>query len=277
MKTAYIFGGVYFGAAILLQCTVGDVPWDFFAFPVNLALLLLWAVALWVFYREGRHSRVVATLLDIRTTFLLIGIFLLCCLVAGLTSRQVTTTWWFVASLLVLLTHLLMVVYRGVAIRRPHRVRFILNHVGLLLLLSGGFFGNVDLREWRVRAMEGEQILEMYDMAGGTVILKNGLRLRSAHADYYPDGMPQSYEAVLEVDGKAATLRVNEPYALSWRDALYLVGYDCPAVDGEPASCVLQLVRQPWRVVQWAGIWMLLLGSALIFVQGVGRKGGVAA
>ncbi len=273
MKKAYLYGGICFAAAILLLLCFDDVPRGFFAFPVNVALLLLWAVALWILYREKRTSRLVTMLLDIRTTFWTLGAFLFCCLVAGLTAHGVTTSWWFCTSLLMLLTHLLMVTYRGVGSRRPHRLRFFLNHVGLLLLLSGGFFGNVDQREWRVRAMEGEQILEMYDMAGGSVTLKNDMRLQHASAEYYPDGMPQSYEAVLTVDGKEATLRVNEPYSLSWCDDLYLVGYD-PQTDGMPAVCVLQLVRQPWRRVQWAGIWMLLLGSALIFVQGVGRKGG---
>lgn len=273
MKTAYLCVGAYFVAAVLLQLLVGDVPLDFFAFPVNVALMMFWAVALWVLYRERRHSRVVAVLLDLRTTFLLSGLFLSCCLVAGLTVSRVTASWWFAASLLALLTHLLMVVYRGAAIRRPHRVRFIMNHVGLLLLLAGGFFGNVDMHEWRVKAMEGEQVLEMYDMAGGVVTLDNDLRIARAHAGYYPDGTPQTYEVLLRLDGKEATLRVNEPYALSWCDDLYLVGFEHRAGD-EPAACVLQLVRQPWRAVQWAGIWMLLLGSMMVFVQGVGRKGG---
>lgn len=273
MKKAYLSGGVCFAVAVLLQLFFDDVPRGFFAFPVNVALLLLWAVALWVLYREKRRSPVTVALLDIRTTFWTLGAFIFCCLIAGLSAHSVTTSWWFLTSLLALLTHLLMVIYRGVGLRRPHRMRFVMNHVGLFLLLAGGFFGSVDQHEWRVRAMDGEQVLEMYDMAGGSVTLKNALRIRRASAEYYPDGMPQSYEAVLAVDGREVTVSVNEPYSLSWCDDLYLVGYDRGRED-EPASCVLQLVRQPWRRVQWAGIWMLLLGSVLIFVQGVGRKGG---
>lgn len=274
MRTAYLCGGAYFGAAVLLQLLVGDVPLELFAFPVNAAVLMLWAVVLWVLYREKRHSQLVSALLDIRATFLLIGIFLLSCLVAGLTEHRVTASWWFSASLLALLSHLLMVIYRGAGLRRANPVRFALNHVGLFLLLAGGFFGNADLREWRVRAMEGEQVLEMYDMAGGSITLGNGLRIMRVHAGYYPDGMPQSYEATVMVNDKEVTLRVNEPYALSWCDELYLIGYEHHA-QGEPASCMLQLVRQPWRMVQWLGIWMILTGSVLIFIQGVGRKGGL--
>lgn len=271
MKKAYLCGGVCFVAAILLQLIFEDIPQGFFAFPVNAALLILWAVVLWIFYREKPNSWLVSTLLDIRTTFWTIGAFLFCCLIAGLSVSRVTTSWWFSTSLFLLLTHLLMVIYRGVRLKRPHSVRFFMNHVGLFLLLVGGFFGNVDQHEWRIKALEGEQILEMYDMSGGVFTLKKDLRIAHAHAEYYPDGMPQSYEAVLLIDGKEATLRVNEPYALSWCDGLYLVGFD-HSVENEPAACVLQLVRQPWRRVQWAGIWMLLIGSAMIFVQGVGRK-----
>lgn len=274
MRKAYLYGGAYFAIAILLQCFLGDVPQGFFAFPVNVAFLLLWAVALWVLWREKRASGPVAALLDIRTTFLTLGVFLSCCLVAGLSVHRVTATWWFSAALLALLTHLLLVTYRGLRPGRPHRLRFALNHVGLLLLLAGGFFGSVDQHEWRVRAMQGEQVLQLYDMAGGVYTLKdNGLRITRAHAEYYADGMPQSFEAVLALDDGEVTLRVNEPHSLSWCDDLYLVGFDTP-VEGESPVCVLQLVRQPWRMVQWAGIWMLMLGSVLIFVQGTGRKGG---
>lgn len=271
MKKTYLYGGVCLVAAILLQFIFGDIPQGFFAFPVNVALLILWAVVLWILYREKRSSQFVITLLDIRTTFWTIGAFLFCCLMAGLSANSVTTSWWFSASLLALLTHLLMVIYHGVRTKRPHSVRFFMNHVGLFLLLAGGFFGNVDQHEWRIQALEGEQIPEMYDMSGGVFMLKKDLRIAHARAEYYPDGMPQSYEAILMVDGKKVALRVNEPYALSWCDDLYLFGFD-RSIENEPAVCVLQLVRQPWRMVQWAGIWMLLAGSAMLFIQGVGRK-----
>lgn len=270
----FLCWATYFGVAALLQLTTGDVPVDFFAFPVNVALAALWVVVLWTLYRNERQSYTVAVMLDVRTTLILTGIFILCCLTAGLTTRHVTVSWWFVASLTALLSHLLLVTIRGLERNRPHRTRFALNHAGLLLLLGGGLFGSADEHEWRAMAAENEQVEKMYDAGGGAMTPERDLWVKGLRTEYYADGVVQNYEADITVDGKWVTLRVNEPYTLSWRDKLYLAGMrDNNDVDGR-AHCVLQLVRQPWQRVQWAGVWMLLAGSIMLFVQGTGRKGG---
>jgi hypothetical protein len=41
-------------------------------------------------------------------------------------------------------------------------------------------------------------------------------------------------------------------------------------VSYEKNSCILQIVREPWRGITMVGIAMLLLGAFLLFLQGFG-------
>ena len=51
--SVYIIWAAYFIAAAVCQAVWGDFPSAFFEFPVNAAVLLLWAVSAWLLYREG--------------------------------------------------------------------------------------------------------------------------------------------------------------------------------------------------------------------------------
>lgn len=276
MGSAYFAWVLYFAAAVVCQLLWGDVPVGFLAFPVNVALLLLWCVCLWVLYKEKRRSAFVVWLLDVRTTFLLLGVCAVCALIQGLVPFRVTGSWWFGAALLALLSHLLMIVFRRLEHPRPYNLRFVLNHVGLFLLLAGGFWGVSDQHEWRARVAEGETVCEVYDAAGRKKVLEYELRLLQVETDYYADGTPRNYEVRLQKDGREIVLRVNHPYVLSWRDKMYLMGVDRTAGQAADGHCVLLFVRQPWQWVQWSGILMLLAGGVLLFVQGAYRKGGKA-
>jgi hypothetical protein len=86
---------------------------------------------------------------------------------------------------------------------------------------------------------------------------------------YNLDGMPDSYEVRLMVDDEEVSLRVNEPYALSLVDDLYLVDYEHVSEGETVGYCILEIVRQPWKYMQWVGICMMMLGSVLLFAQGV--------
>ena len=71
------------------------------------------------------------------------------------------------------------------------------------------------------------------------------------------------------VDDDEVSLRVNEPYALSLVDDLYLVDYEHVSEGETVGYCILEIVRQPWKYMQWVGICMMMLGSVLLFAQGV--------
>ena len=157
--------------------------------------------------------------------------------------------------------------YAGAFRKRPHRLRFILIHGGLLLALLGGFAGTPDTAEWRLPVGKEWPTRQAYTPQYGKIRLPHSLQLKDFDVTYYANGMPQDFQAHLLLDcTKDITLSVNHPYALSPNDDLYLVDYEHVA---EPRFCIVQLVRQPWKYVQSFGIWLLLAGCVLLFAQGL--------
>ena len=75
------------------------------------------------------------------------------------------------------------------------------------------------------------------------------------------DGTPKQFRATVAVDDKIVDIEVNSPYSQRYGEDIYLVSY-------APEGCVLQIVREPWRVVTATGIAMLLLGAFMLFLQG---------
>ena len=273
--SVYIIWAAYFIAAAVCQAVWGDFPSAFFEFPVNAAVLLLWAVSAWLLYREGRNSTAAAFLLSPHTTATVLAVFTAVCLIQGFSHSRLSGTWWFVAAVFALLTHLLLVLLRGSDHRRPFRLRFILNHAGLLLALAGGFFGSPDTREWKTAVNLAGPSREAVDRQGNLSSLDYDLQLAGFYIDTYGNGTARSYEASVIVDGcRTAVLKVNKPYRLSWKDDLYLSGFS-PAGEDDcdmAGNCILQVVRHPWKYAEISGILMMLAGCLLLFLQGPAGK-----
>lgn len=263
----YKVWGVYFGVTLVCQWLLPPFPKDFFAFPVNAALVLLAVAGGWIWRKEKPASRAVRLLASPYTTFVLLGVLAVSCLCLGLTSCPSPSSWWFFFLLTALSLHLLMVFYAGAFRRRAYRLRFILVHGGLLLALLGGFAGAPDATECRLLVDRAQPTRLAYNAQNERVLLPHSLQLQDFKVTYYPNGLPQDYEVRLLLDEKKdIVLAVNHPYSLSPGDDLYLVDYDHGA---EPRFCIVQRVRQPWKYVEEAGIWMLVAGCLLLFAQGL--------
>lgn len=259
--------GTYFSGALLCQLLLPAFPEDFFAFPVNGALVLLAVTGLWVLRKEHPASPAVRLLSSPSTTCILLALLVLSCLTLGLTSSPSPSSWWFFFLFTALTLHLLMVFYAGAFRRRPHRLRFILIHGGLLLALLGSFAGAPDTAEWRLPVDKKRPTRQAYTPQNGKIYLPHSLQLKDFDVTYYPNGLPQDFRADLLLDQtEDIALSVNHPYALSLTDDLYLVDYEHTP---EPRFCIVQLVRQPWKYVLGTGIWLLLGGCLLLFVQGL--------
>lgn len=273
LKKTYLQWTVYFVVALVLQLLFRDFPCDFFAFPVNAACILLGCVGLWILNREKPGSWLSGMLSAPESTYIVIGVFLVSCLALGLgLDRKETGSWWFVMTLLALLAVLLYTIYRG-AFRHRVRVRFLLIHAGLLLALLGGFAGSADTDEWRVLVPSDVSVNEAYDAGGTRKMLRQSFRMENFIVEYYPDGVPRDFEAMLDVDGKKVAVKVNHPYSLSFSDEVYLVDYEHVPQGQQAGYCVLQIVHQPWKYLQWAGIWMMIGGAVLLFIRGIQLAG----
>lgn len=244
-------------------------PIAFFAFPVNAALLLLGGVLLWILYKEKPIGFLTNLLAAPATTFLLIAVSVLTFLLLGLTTCLRPDSWWFFFVLTALSAHLLFITFRGLKKGKRYRIRFLLNHIGLLLALTGGFAGSTDLAQWRLRVFKDEATNRAFAPDGTSIRLPQTFRLEQFDVTYYPNGIPENYEARLQINDETIHLQVNNPYSLSLAEDLYLIDYEHRPKGEDISYCTVEIVRQPWKYIQWTGIWMMVAGSLLLFAQGL--------
>lgn len=251
MKRSIIISVIYMAATVIAQLVFGAFPAEWFAFPVNAAVLIAAILGLWVLYREKPECRLSKWLMSGKTSIILIVGLLICALIYGFAPQiDVVHSWPFIFIMMALLANLLMVIFS-----RRAKIRFLLNHIGVFLALAGGFFGAPDMQVNKV---------QVFRDAAADMSLQN-FQIETA-----PDGSVQNYTATVLIKGKATDIRVNHPYHKSLFEDVYLLRYDNS--DPEVRYCVLETVRQPWKYVMWLGIVMMMLGCILVFVQGVNKK-----
>lgn len=262
--------------ALALQFLTGSFPVELIAFPLNLVLFFLWAFVLVLLWKSRRKSTFVRFMLDPGATYVAIGLFLVFCLVVGITGyRWLTGTWPFVAFMLYFQTVLAFVIMRGWreatatgARLGAVRWRFLFLHAGLLLALASAFWGAPDSDELKLQAFRDVSVSEAYREDGTVRWLDYSLTLEDFDVAYGADGVPSDYTAVVRIGDETVRLRVNHPYSVNLGEDVYLSGYD---VDGGD-YCVIQIVREPWRYGALAGMIMMITGAFLLFIGGPRRR-----
>ena len=250
-------------ALFAVQWLVGDFPLWLFATPVNLLIFLLWVAALVEGYRRRATSKVVRYLLSSEATYTALAVAALIALVLGLQSEPATTSWPVVGGAFYLLTILSLVILRGWRNRDGVRWRFLITHLGLWLGLVAMFFGAPDKEILRMQ-VEAKPSREAVNEQGESRFLDYEIGLDNFVVEQTDEGAPKRFCATVRVDERVVDIEVNSPYSHHYGEDIYLVSY---ASDG----CVLQIVREPWRVVSAVGVAMLILGALMLFLQGFKR------
>lgn len=254
-------------------------PADFFAFPLNLIFLAVWVVGCVLLWNHCRKSLPVRFLLSPSATFLSIGLFLALCLVVGFTGcRRLAGSWISFIITLFLQTVLLFVIMRGWRLKTASgarlgsvRWRFLMLHLGLLVVVGAAFWGAPDTQTMRMKAYAGEACREAYFMDGRQAWLPYDIVLEDFDVQEYPGGVPSAFRAAVTVDGVSATIEVNDPYTRTFGEDVYLVGYDA-AAGSESTYCILEIVREPWKYVTVFGVLLLLAGAVLLFIGGPSER-----
>ena len=247
-------------ALFVAQWLVGEFPVWFFAFPMNLLVGALWIVAIWEGYRHRATSVAVQYLLSAEATYIALAVATAVAVVLGLQAEPSTTSWMVVGGALYVLTVLSFVVLRGWRNAQGVRWRFIVTHCGLWLALVAMFFGAPDKQILRMQVFCTPS-REAINERGKSVFLGYELQLERFEMEQSEDGTPKQFKASVLVDNKVVDIEVNSPYSQKFGEDIYLVSY-------APEGCVLQIVREPWRMATLVGIAMLLLGAFMLFLQG---------
>ena len=272
MKRSVLIILTIFITGLLIQAFAGYFPAEAFAFPINAAVLFAALAGLWVLWREKPGGAVCRWLASGNASIALIAAFLICCLILGMKMQHadavsfpgfgnVRRTWWFILISIALMANLFMVILS----RRKKGIRFILNHIGVLVALIGCFFGAPDHTVSRA-IVSGEAVHEAVGENGEIVPLPAAMKLDGFNVELDQRGNVRNYRALIDVDGKKVELRVNHPYRISISEDVYLTSYDRD--NPEPQYCIVEVVRQPWKYLIWAGIVMMMAGGILMFARG---------
>ena len=272
MKRSVLIVLTIFITGLLIQAFAGYFPAESFAFPINAAVLFAALAGLWVLWREKPGGAVCRWLASGNASIALIAAFLICCLILGMKMQDadavsfpgfgnVRRTWWFILISIALMANLFLVILS----RRKKGIRFILNHIGVLMALIGCFFGAPDHTVSRA-IVSGEAVHEAVGENGEIVPLPAAMKLDGFNVELDQRGNVRNYRALIDVDGKKVELRVNHPYRISISEDVYLTSYDRD--NPEPQYCIVEVVRQPWKYLIWAGIVMMMAGGILMFARG---------
>ena len=185
-----------------------------FAFPVNLVLALAWVAVCRFLWTNARDSFLVRFLLSPIATFSSICAFLLSCIWIGISGdRAFAHSVFFIIVLIYLQTVLLLVLFRGWKNRTGRiRIRFALNHAGLLIAVGSAFWGNPDNGQMRMKLQIGQSSREAYRMDGSLSWLEDEIGLVSLDCQTYENGAPMQYAAVIRIGDENHELKVNHPY-----------------------------------------------------------------
>lgn len=294
-RPTYIFWSILILSSSVIQYFAGNFPYSIFSFPLNLIIGALWIYLIRLSISSYSSMPAVRFMLSGSTTFFSLLFLILGSLVIGLFPQMTAadaeavpgilsrlgvynfmSSWIFVAILTVFLTHLGMITLRGTTRHATFRLRFFLNHAGLWIAVFATFLGSADISTLRIPVFFDRPNREAYTLEGDRTYLGYNLLLKDFHAEYYENGAPRHYQAVVSLSrpdsdtSREFTLRVNHPYSRTLGEDIYLTGYDTSSA--RPRYCILQIVVQPWKYVQLLGIIMTLAGGIMLFAFGP-RKG----
>ena len=281
----FIFGGALALIGLILQIILGPVDWGLLAAPVNLILLaifLAFVAAAFIFKNKvSFFSWLGSPAAAVPSIAWALGLTI----VMGLTA-QIPSKGWFgnmVSFWPFVLCYIWLTVVVGlVALNHITRlgrswkeIPAVLNHLGLFLTLVCATLGSSDKRELLMTLNEGETVTIASTEDGTTYDTGLSVRLDDFTMETWPNGMPKRFASDVVVKGKsgkkiAAVIEVNKPLKVDgWK--MYQYDYDSEA-GVESKKSVLQMVKDPWLPLVYAGIFTMLAGAFLMMIVGFRRE-----
>lgn len=181
----------------------------------------------------------------------------------------------FAVAMLLLLTNLGLATFRRVRQQGMKAWFFLLNHVGLWIVLAAAMFGAGDIIRSRLILLEGQAEAMVVDAAGRQGYLPFGLYLQRFCVEQYPEesgrpGAPKRFAAEVTVlrrnqNFEDVHIEVNRPLR---RDGwvLYLTNYELSS-NGQSNQCLIEAVRDPWLPAVYTGIFLMLGGAAAMLFR----------
>lgn len=285
LSDGFLFGVALVLLGLIVQIIAGPVNWGLISFPVNLILLVLFLAFVIAAFLLKKRSGFLAWLGSPAAAVPSIAWTLGLTIVMGLTAQvpsrgwlgHMTSFWPFV------LCYIWMTVVVGlVALNHITRlgnswkeIPAVLNHLGIFVTLVCATLGSVDKKELMMTLHEGETVSTAETEDGTSYDTGISVLLEDFTMETWPNGMPKRFASDVVVRGKsgeekAAVIEVNKPLkAGGWK--MYQYGYDEEAgVEG--TTSILQMVKDPWLPLVYAGIFTMLAGAFLMMIVGIRKE-----
>lgn len=199
-KEGFVCGAGLFVTGLLLQWTIGDIRWDLFAWPVNIVVLALFLFLLSIMH--GLRRRVYSFewlshyTAAVSSLFCVVVITVIMGLVRQVPSTQpladaigfsrMLSFWPFVLLYIWLVAALGMTILRATFPLKVQKIPFLLNHIGLLIVLLTATLGNADMQRLKMITQIGKTEWRATDEYGKMTELPLAIELKDFTIDEYP-------------------------------------------------------------------------------------------
>ena len=279
IKEGFLVGGGLLFAGLLLQLAMGPINWEFFAWPVNLMVLILLLAAVGIMYALRRNVYAFEWMMHAGAAVPCLVYAAALTILMGLLPQVreggmswlsqmlrfwpfvLIWTWMMIVSALAALNHLCRWKWK--------EIPFILNHLGVVVAIVAATLGNADIQSLQMTVFTDEPEWRAVDDDGTLYEPGLAIELHRFTMEEYADGTPKRFASDITVyteDGKAVqgTVEVNKPLKVDgWK--IYQYGYDV-RMGPESTYSVFQLVRDPWIFWVYLGIFMMIAGALCLML-----------
>jgi len=279
IKEGFLVGGGLLFAGLLLQLAMGPINWEFFAWPVNLMVLILLLAAVGIMYALRRNVYAFEWMMHAGAAVPCLVYAAALTILMGLLPQVreggmpwlsqmlrfwpfvLIWTWMMIVSALAALNHLCRCKWK--------EIPFILNHLGVVVAIVAATLGNADIQSLQMTVFTDEPEWRAVDDDGTLYEPGLAIELHRFTMEEYADGTPKRFASDITVyteDGKAVqgTVEVNKPLKVNgWK--IYQYGYDV-RMGPESTYSVFQLVRDPWIFWVYLGIFMMIAGALCLML-----------
>ena len=289
MKEGFLIGGGLIIVGLMLELTVGPVVWGAFAWPVNgivLAGFLVMTATLFLLRKKLYICQFIATYQAAIPTMVYA---VLLTIIMGLTRQMVDGNWlnnmlsfWpfvliytFIAVILGLIIIRRILSFRFSISNLKRDIPFLMNHLGLFLAMTTATLGNADMQRLKMITVVGEPEWRALTQELTVREMPLAIELKKFIMETYDDGSPKRFASEIQILTKSgkniqATVDVNKPIEVDgWK--IYQYGYDTQ-MGAMSQTSILELVKDPWLPLVYAGIYMMLGGAVCMFILGRRQK-----
>lgn len=288
MIEGFVIGGGLIVVGLMLELCIGPVIWDAFAWPMNCFVLTIFLLSICIIFLFRKKVYIFEYLTTYKAAVPTLIYVVILTLIMGLTHQTVNGVWfnnmlsfWPFVLIYVLMSIILgiIILKRLSLIRKRKRMRrdipFLLNHLGLFIVLTTATLGNADIHRLKMVTTKGIPEWRALTPQQDVIELPLAVELKQFIMETYDDGTPRRFASDIQILTKSGkniytTVEVNKPIDIDgWN--IYQYGYDT-TMGAKSTMSILEFVRDPWKPVVYTGIFMMLIGAICLFVFTPKRK-----